>query len=112
MLKNIRTLDHVLKSLRDIVDQYRTINLVDVHKLSEILRDLGASIADLVDLRKEAYKDFQYAKLHSKETTESGKSREAEFKVPELDEIRKVLKHYSDLRQDLRTQISLWKNND
>ena len=105
-------LTEVLKNLNKAVERYQNISLIETNELSEILREIGCNLSYLVQLRKEAYQDFQFAKLNSKENTEAGKTREAEFKVPELDEIRKILRHYSELQKDIRTQISLWKNND
>lgn len=103
-------LEEVLSNLSNVVERYQNVPLIEVLELSEILRDLGCNLSYLVTLRKHYYNEFQVAFYDSNETTQAGKYREAENKVPELDEIRKILKHYSDLQSDIRSQISLYKN--
>ncbi len=105
-------LDEVLNNLQDVVERYQNVPLIETKSLSEILRDLGCNLSYLVQLRKEAYEDYMFKYQNSKETTHSGKEREAQFKAPELDLIRKVLRHYSELQKDIRSQISLWKTID
>ncbi|MEM1337300.1 MAG: hypothetical protein AAGF96_06095 [Bacteroidota bacterium] len=107
----MKSLVEVLKNLRNIVDRYQKIPLIETRELSEILRDLGCNISYLVELRKHYYNEFQVAYQNSNARYVSGKVKDAENEVPELDEIRKILDHYKDLRSDLRTQISLWKND-
>ena len=105
-------LEEVLNNLNDIVDRYSNVPLIETNSLSEILRDLGVNLSYLVQLRKSYYNDFQSVVFNSKGVSQAAKIKEAEFKIPELDEIRKILRHYSELQKDIRTQISLWKNND
>lgn len=105
-------LEEVLTNLQDVVERYQNVPLIETHVLSEILRDLGCNISYLVQLRKEYYSDFQSVVFNSKGSSATARIKEAEFKIPELDEIRKILHHYSELQRDLRTQISLWKNQD
>ena len=102
-------LTEILENLNNIVSRYENIPLIETNELSEILRDLGCNLSYLITLRKEYYNQFQRAKRSSNETSDAGKTREAEYQVPELDEIRKVYSNYNELRSDLRTQISLWK---
>ena len=103
-------LEEVLYNLNDVVKRYQNVPLIEVFSLSEILRDLGCNLSYLVTLRKHYYNEFQSYIHMSSESTQAGKTRFAENKVPELDEIRKILKHYSDLQSDIRSQISLYKN--
>lgn len=105
------SLEEVLQNLSDIVDRYQDVSLIETKELSEILRDLGCNISYLVELRKQYYSKFQSVVFHSKGTSQSAKVKEAEWQVQELDEIRKILTHYGELRKDIRTQISLWKND-
>lgn len=105
-------LDEVLQNLNSIVDRYANVPLIETTSLSEILRDLGVNLSYLVQLRKEYYNQFQSVAFNSKGTSQSARTKEAEFKIPELDEIRKILRHYSELQKDIRSQISLWKNQD
>ena len=37
---------------------------------------------------------------------------EAEFRVPELDHIRKLLDQFTELRKDVRSQIWYWKTQE
>lgn len=105
------TLAEVLINLNNIVDRYQNVPLIEVKDLSEILRDLGCNISYLVELRKEYYSKFQSVIFHSNGTSQAAKIKEAEWQVQELDEIRKILTHYGELRKDIRSQISLWKND-
>ena len=105
-------LEEVLDNLNKAVTRYETIPLIETHELSEILREIGVNLSYMVQLRKEYYHEFQSVVFQSKGNSQSAKIKEAEFKVPELDEIRKVLHHYGELQKDLRTQISLWKTTD
>lgn len=106
------TLIEVTNNLSEIVERYQNVPLIETYTLSEILRDLGCNLSYLVTLRKEYYTKFQSVYFNSASTTHAGKEREAMQKVPELDEIRKILKHYGDLQSDIRSQISLWKNHE
>ena len=103
-------LEEVTTNLQEIVNRYQNVPLIETHELSEILRDLGCNLSYLVELRKQYYNDFQSVIFNSRGASQSAKIKEAEFKVPELDEIRKILQHYGELQKDIRTQISLWKN--
>jgi len=105
-------LSEVLTNLNNIVERYQNVPLIETKSLSEILRDLGCNLSYLVQLRKEYYSQFQSVVFNSKGTSQTARIKEAEFKVPELDEIRKILRHYSELQKDIRSQISLWKNEN
>jgi hypothetical protein len=105
-------LEEVLQNLNKAVLSYQNVPLIDTHQLSEILRDVGCNLSYLVQLRSEYYSKFQSTYFNSQAKTEAAKNREAEYKVPELDLIRKVLRHYGALQQDIRTQISLHKKQD
>lgn len=105
-------LEEVLQNLNSIVERYQNVPLIETHNLSEILRDLGCNLSYLVQLRKEYYGQFQSVIFNSRGTSNASKIKEAEYNVPELDEIRKILRHYSELQKDIRSQISLWKTID
>jgi len=105
-------LEEVLQNLNRAVLSYQNVPLIDTHQLSEILREVGCNLSYLVQLRNEYYSKFQSTYFNSQAKTEAAKNREAEYKVPELDLIRKVLRHYGALQQDIRTQISLHKKQD
>ena len=103
-------LEEVLENLNDVVERYQNVPLIEVLTLSEILRDLGCNLSYLVILRKHYYNEFQVAFYNSDGSSQSAKTKHAEKQVPELDEIRKILRHYGELQRDLRTKISLYKN--
>ncbi len=104
-------LESVLENLRNLVDRYENVPLIETKELSEILRGLGVNLSHLVELRKLYYNKFQVVFQSSKGTSVAARTKDAEREVPELDLIRKVLRHYEELRKDLRSQISLWKND-
>ena len=104
-------LQEILNNLNKAVEKYENVPLIDTNELSEILRILGVNLSYMVQLRNEYYTKFQSVYFNSAAKTEAGKGREAEYKVSELDLIRKVLRHYSALQQDIRTQISLHKQD-
>jgi len=108
----MKTLTEVTTNLMGAVERYESLPLDDVLELSEILRVLGTNLSYLVHLRDEYYKDFQSHVFNSKANSAAAKKAEAEFKVPELDYARKVLKVYGDLQSDIRSQISLRKSQD
>lgn len=103
-------LEEILSNLRSIVDRYQIVPLIQTTQLSEILRDLGCNISYLVTLRSEYYSLYQKTIRDSKAQTITAKVKEADREVPELDHIKNILKHYSELEKDLRTQISLYKS--
>lgn len=104
-------LQEILNNLNKAVERYENVPLIDTNELSEILRILGVNLSYMVQLRNEYYTKFQSVYFNSTAKTEAGKGRESEYKVSELDLIRKVLRHYSALQQDIRTQISLHKQD-
>jgi len=103
-------LNEVLNNLDDVVKKYHNIPLIQKYELSECLRDLGCNLAYLVTLREEYYSEFKTREKNSKESSQAARTRDAEYQVKELEYIRKILKHYSEIQKDLRTQISLYKN--
>lgn len=92
-------LNEVLDNLDNVLERYQNVSLFELKQLSEILRDLGCNLAYLTTLRKEYYSKFQSVKFHSKGTSEAAKTKEAEWQVQELDEIRKILRHYGELQR-------------
>ena len=105
-------LEEITKNLQDAVDRYHAVPLIEVYDLSQILRDLGCNLAYLTTLRKEYYIKYQNIVINSKGSSQAAKIKEADYKIPELDEIRKILRHYGELQKDIRSQISLWKTHE
>jgi len=108
----MKTLEEISNNLISAIDAYESLPLDDVMTLSEILRIFGVNLSYLVIVRDEYYRKFQNVYYNSKESSNAAKEKEAQIKVPELDHIRKILKHYSDTQMDIRTQISLRKKID
>jgi len=108
----MRTLEEITANLICVVDEYDNLPLDDVKQLSELLRVLGVNISYLVHVRDVYNKEYNRVYYSSQERTEAGKGREADRKVPELDLVRKILRHYTNLQQDIRSQISLRKTID
>lgn len=108
----MKTLDEITASLIGAVERYEALPLDDVKQLSEILRILDVNLSYLVFVRDEYYRSFQSHYFNSKSKSEAGKQKEAEMRVPELDLVRKILRHYSDMQGSVRSQISLRKKVD
>ena len=72
----------------------------------------SCNLTELVEIRKEYYLKFQSIIYNSKAPSSAAKTKEAEFRVPELDYIRKVLAQFTELRKDVRSQISYWKTQE
>ncbi|MFW9952473.1 MAG: hypothetical protein ACFFKA_20325 [Candidatus Thorarchaeota archaeon] len=108
----MKTVKEITDNLVGAIDTYESLDLDDVLQLSEILRILDVNLSCLVILRDEYYKKYQSTYFNSKGTSSAAKNKEAEMLVPELDFIRKVLKHYSDVQGSVRSQISLRKKID
>lgn len=96
----------ITNNLQKAVERYENVPLIDTNELSEILRILDVNLCYSVQLRHEYYTKFQSVYFNSQAKTEAGKGREAEYKVPELDLVRKVLRHYGEFQKSVRTQIS------
>jgi hypothetical protein len=108
----MKTLTEITTNLQQAVDRYESLNLDDVLQLSEILRTLDVNLSYLVHVRDEYYKKYQSVYFNSQAKSGAAKDREAEHLVPELDLVRKVLKHYGEVQKSIRSQISLRKKHD
>ncbi len=108
----MKTLNEITDNLKSAVGRYETLPLDDVKELSEILRILDVNLSYLVFVRDEYYRSFQSVYFNSKAKSEAGKQKEAEMRIPELDLVRKVLRHFADVQGSIRSQISLRKKND
>lgn len=105
-------LEEISQNLINALNKYDNLPLDDVLELSEILRTIGVNLSFLVHLRDDYYKSYQSVYFNSKGTSNAAKDKEAEMKVPELDYIRKILRHYGEVQRDIRSQISLRKQQD
>ena len=79
MIKDYKlcSLEEVLSNLRDVVERYQNVPLIETYDLSKILRDLGCNLSYLVGLRKHYYKKFQFVIQQSKGTSNAAKIKEA-----------------------------------
>ena len=102
----------ITDNLKAALDKYQSVSLDDVLELSEILRTLDVNLSYLVHVRDEYYNQYQSIYFNSQAKTEAAKGRESEFKVPELDLVRKILRHYGEVQKSIRSQISLRKSQD
>jgi len=105
----MKELEEIKTNLISAIDTYESLPLDDVNELSEILRILDVNLCHLVIVRDEYYKKFQSIYFNSKATSSAAKTKEAEMLVPELDLVRKILRHFSDTQGSIRSQISLRK---
>ena len=108
----MKTLTEIKDNLIAAIDTYEALPLDDVMQLSEILRILDVNLSHLVIVRDDYYKKFQSVYFNSKATSSAAKNKEAEMLVPELDLVRKILRHFSDVQGSVRSQISLRKKID
>ena len=108
----MKTIKQITDNLIAAIDTYESLPLDDVMALSEILRILDVNLCHLVIVRDEFYRKFQSVYFNSKATSSAAKEREAEMLVPELDLVRKILRHYADCQNSIRSQISLRKKID
>lgn len=106
------TLQEITDNLIEATDRYKELPLDDVLELSEILRVLDVNLSYLVFVRDEYYNKSQSVYFNSQAKTDAAKAREAAYKVPELDLARKILKHYEQMQNSIRSQISLRKSID
>jgi hypothetical protein len=105
----MKELEEIKNNLISAIDTYESLELDDVMQLSSILRILDVNLCHLVIVRDEYYKKFQSIYFNSKATSSAAKTKEAEMLVPELDLVRKILRHFSDTQGSIRSQISLRK---
>jgi hypothetical protein len=108
----MKPLTEITDNLKGAIDRYDVLPLDDVRELAEVLKILGVNLSYLVHVRDEYYKSFQSHVFNSRASSAAAKKSEAEFKVPELDLCRKILKHYGETQTDIRSQISLRKTFD
>ena len=108
----MKPLLEITTDLMGAIDKYDSLPLDDVRELSEILRTLDVNLSYLVHVRDEYYRKFKSIYFNSTAKTHAGKDREAEQLVPELDKIRKILRHYGETQKSIRSQISLRKSFD
>lgn len=108
----MKTLEEITSNLQRALDLYENLPLDDVKDLSEILRILDVNLSYLVHVRDDYYNLFQEVYFNSESGTHAGKHRYSEQQVPQLDLVRKILRHYGETQKSIRSQISLRKTQD
>ncbi len=102
----------ITDKLQEAIEKYINVDLDKTADLSEILRTLDTCLSYLVHVEHEYRIEYNNIHTNSQERTEAGKTREAERLCPELNYLKKILRHYGETQKSLRTQISLRKRND
>ena len=105
-MKNIKD---ILTEINEAIDDYHTLKLSLVADQSEILRKLSCNIAFLEEHRIEANEKWQSVYFNSTAKTNAQKEREADFKVPELYKIRRIMTGAVKVLDSVRSTISVYK---
>jgi len=103
------TLDEITANLQRALERYNDLPLDDLRELSEVLKILGVNLSYLSLLRDQYNAMHKNAKFNSSEPSEAAKTREADYKVQELEKIKYILRHFKELQNDIRTQINTAK---
>jgi len=99
----------ILNDINGLVDDYHNLQLNLVREQSEILRGLTTNLYFLEKYRIEAYEEWQSVYFQSKGTSGAAKEREADFKVPELYKIRRIMEGGYKVVDSIRSTISIYK---
>lgn len=99
----------VLTSINALIEKYHTLNLKLVNEQSEILRGLITNLYFLEKYRIEAYEKWQSVYFQSNGKSGAAKEREADFKVPEIYQIRRIMTGGYKVVDSLRSTISIYK---
>lgn len=99
----------ILDEITKLVEDYHNLQLTLVKDQSEILRGLTTNLYFLEKYRIEAFETWQSVYFQSKGTSSAAKQREADFKVPELYQIRRIMEGGYKVVDSLRSTISIYK---
>lgn len=99
----------ILDNINRAVEQYHNLQLTLVKDQSEILRGLTTNLYFLEKYRIESYETWQSVYFQSKGTSGAAKEREADFKVPELYKIRRIMEGGYKVVDSIRSTISIYK---
>jgi len=103
-------LQKILDNINKNIDDYHSLQLKLVKDQSEILRSLTTNLFFLERYRIEAYEKWQSTYFQSKGTSGAAKEREADFKVPEIYQIRRIMTGAYKVVDSIRSTISIYKN--
>lgn len=99
----------ILDNINRLIEDYHNLQLTLVKDQSEILRGLTTNLYFLEKYRIEAYETWQSVYFQSKGTSGAAKEREADFKVPELYKIRRIMEGGYKVVDSIRSTISIYK---
>lgn len=100
----------ILNDINTLIDDYHNMQLKLVKHQSEILRRLTSNLYFMEKHRIEAHEKWQSMYFQSKGTSGAAKEREADFKVPELYQIRRIMTGGYKVVESLRSTISIYKS--
>jgi hypothetical protein len=99
----------ILDSINTLIDKYHNMQLNLVKDQSEILRGLTTNLYFLERHRIDAYQTWQSVYFQSKGSSGAAKEREADFKVPEIYQIRRIMTGAYKVVDSIRSTISIYK---
>lgn len=102
----MKDLTTILSEVNEAIEMYETLKIGDVHTQSDIGRKLSVNIKYLGDLKTEYKGIWNNAFVNSSEKSDKKKEIEADIKVPELYQIRQVLRYSEGVLNMIRSSIS------
>ncbi len=105
----MKDLTDILDGLNKSIDDYHTLKLSLVSEQSEILRSLSVNLAYLEEHRIEAYEKWQSIYFQSTGKTNAAKEREADMKVPERYQIKRIMTGAKIVFDAVRSTIGVHK---
>jgi hypothetical protein len=110
--KRIMRLEEVLEKINTCIDTYEQLDLKFVTDQSQILRDLTTALFNLEKYRVEAYERWHSVYFQSQGKSVAAKEREADMKVPELYQIRRIMTGGYKVVESIRSTISIYKKEN
>ena len=108
----MKDLFSILNDINKLVEDYHSLQLNLVRDQSEILRGLTTNLYFLEKHRIDAYESWQSVYFQSKGTSGAAKEREADFKVPELYKLRRIMEGGYKVVDSIRSTISIYKKEN
>lgn len=106
----MKDLTAILEKINWTVDKYETCKLSLTADQTEMLRTLSTQLHWLVEHRTKANTDWLSVYFSSKAGSSAAKEREADFKVPEMYQIRHVMRTVEKVIDSIRSTISANKS--
>jgi len=102
-------LHEILDNINHLIEKYHLLELKLVNEQSELLRGLTTNLYFLEKYRIESYEKWQSVYFQSNGKSGAAKEREADFKVPEIYQIRRIMAGGYKVVDSLRSTISIYK---